>query len=234
MAVLPLFSSAQNIQLHYDLGKQEDGFKRDFFVGTFEFFRPDTLGYTFFFTDFEFNAPGNPRGASLGYFELSREFIFPWLQNIHVLRNLGAHLEYNDGQTIYSVNDSTIAGLNLGNSWLAGAEYSFRFNNLSLNAMILYKYIHGSSSPDFQCTLVWYYALFSNKVNLSGYIDVWSQDDFSGNPENKILVYYSEPQIWFHVSEHFSLGSECKVSKNFITGSKRVEAFPTLGIKWEF
>jgi len=234
LAILPAAISAQNIQLHYDFGKQEDGLKRHFFVSTFELFHPDTCGYTFLFTDFEFNAPGNPRGASLGYFELSREFTFPWLRHHAILRNLGIHLEYNDGQTIYALNDSTIAGLNLGNSWLAGPEYSFHVNKLSINTMILYKYLNGSGVPDFQWTLVWYYSLFKNKVNLIGYLDIWSQDNFFGNPQNKILVFYSEPQVWYNVSGHLALGSECKISKNFIVGSKRVELFPTLGVKWEF
>ncbi len=234
VALLPVIISAQNIQLHYDFGKQEDGFKRHFFVGTFEFFRPDTLGYTFLFTDFEFNSPDKPRGASLGYFEIARTFTIPWWQNHPTLKNLLLHIEYNDGSVIYPADDSTTLGTNLYNSWLGGLEYGLVLGDFSLNAMVLYKYIRGSSAPDAQFTLVWYYPLFRNKVSLTGYIDIWSQDNPEVNRNNKLAVFYAEPQIWYNPVEHMSIGSEIKISKNFIEGSKRVEVFPTLGIKWKF
>jgi hypothetical protein len=225
---------AQNIQLHYDFGRQEDGIKRNYFVSTFELFKPDTIGYTFLFTDFEFNSPDKPRGVSLGYFEISREFTFPGLHNYLFLRNLGAHIEYNDGSVIYAVNDSTLAGENLRNSWLAGVEYGRSFNKLTLNIMFLYKYIRGSSSPDFQWTIVWFYPVFDYRVTLAGYVDIWTQQDFTNPPEDKICVLYSEPQIWYNFNRHLSIGSEFKISKNFIIGSERIEVFPTMGVKWEF
>lgn len=229
---LPTFISAQNIQLHYDFGKQEDGLERHYLVGTFEFFRPDTLGYTFFFTDYEFNSPDNPRGASLGYFELARAFCIPWFRDKSILKNLLLHVEYNDGNAIFPIDDSTTWGINLYNSWLGGPEYAVSLGDLSLNAMFLYKYIRGSSAPDAQFTLVWYYPIWQNRFSLSGYIDIWSQD----NPENekKMAIVYAEPQLWFNPIKHLSVGSEWKISKNFIEGSRRLEVFPTLGVKWEF
>jgi hypothetical protein len=225
---------SQNVQLHYDLGRQEDGTKRNYFVSTFEIFKPDSLGYTFLFTDFEFNSPDKPRGTSLAYFEIARELYLPWFHNNKFADNLGIHLEYNDGNVIYPVNDSTVLGENLRNSWLGGLEYSFLAGDLSINAMALYKYIRGSEAPDFQWTIVWFYPLFGNKFSLSGYADLWTQADFINNPEKKIFIFYSEPQIWYNINRHLSIGSEFKISKNFIIGSKRVEVFPTLGVKWEF
>lgn len=227
--LLYLPASAQNVQLHYEFGQQEDGVKHNYFVSTFELFRPDSLGYTFLFTDFEFNSPGQPRGVSLGYFEIAREFRLPWFN-----RNLGIHLEYNDGAVIYPINDTAILGENLRNTWLGGIEYTLQLSDLSLNIMTLYKYTRGSETPDFQWTIVWFYPLFRNKISLSGYADVWTQDDFQRISDKKTVVLYSQPQIWYNFNKHFSLGSEFKISRNFIYGSKRVEFFPTLGIKWEF
>jgi hypothetical protein len=225
---------SQNVQLHYELGKQEDGTKRHYWVSTFELFKPDTLGYTFLFTDFEFNSPDSPRGVSLGYFEISREFYLPWFNKNKLSDNLGLHIEYNDGSIIYPVDDSVVYGENLRNSWLGGFEYSFSLGKLSLNMMALYKYIRGSEAPDFQWTLVWYYPLFNNKITLSGFADLWTQKDFSKLSGKKLFVFYSEPQLWYNFNSHLSIGSEFKISKNFIFGSKRVEVFPTLGAKWEF
>lgn len=95
------FIIAQNVQLHYDFGKPENEETRNFLVSTIEMFRPDTLGYTFFFIDFEYNSSNNPKGASLGYWEISRELYFPWLKNNKTFSELGMHIEYNDGLNIY-------------------------------------------------------------------------------------------------------------------------------------
>ncbi|MBN1950151.1 MAG: DUF5020 family protein [Bacteroidales bacterium] len=238
LAVLSLSASAQNIQLHYDFGKQEDGSKHNFPVSTFELFKPDSLGYTFLFADFEFNSTDRPRGASLGYFEIARTFYIPWFSETRGLKNLMLHVEYNDGLVIYpddgDVLPLAIWGANLRSSWLGGLEYGAMLGNLSLNAMLLYKNTRGSSAPDAQFTLVWFYPLFNYRVSLAGYVDIWSQDDFFSNTDNKILALYAEPQIWFNFNEHLSLGSEFKVSKNFVFASERVEVFPTLGVKYEF
>ena len=235
-ALIPLsfIITAQNIQLHYDVGRQEDGTKRNFFVSTFELFRPDTLGYTFLFTDFEFNSPDNPRGVSLGYFEISRTFSLGRISKSRLFDNLMIHAEYNDGNVIYPISDSVIAGENLRSCWLGGPEYGLSLGDLTLNAMFLYKYIRGSAAPDFQFTLVWFYPLFNQRIIFTGYIDIWTQDDFFNNPDNKITVLYSEPQLWYNLTGHLYVGSECKISKNFVFGSRRPEFFPTLGIKWEF
>ena len=206
-ALLPVIISAQNIQLHYDFGQPENGPKRNFFVSTFELFRPDTLGYTFLFTDFEFDSPDKPRGTSLGYFEISRSFNILTPNKSNPFNHLMLRLEYNDGSAIFATDDSTILGANLYSSWLGGIEYSLVSGNLSLNFMAQYKYIRGSSAPDMQFTIVWYYQLFRNRLTLTGYIDIWSQDDFFHDRKNKIPVYYSEPQFWWNINNHLSVGN---------------------------
>jgi hypothetical protein len=158
----------------------------------------------------------------------------PWFRNNKSLRELGLHIEYNDGSLIWEVNDSVILGDNINSSWLTGFEYPFKIGNFTLNTQVLCKYIRGSAAPDFQVTIVWYHLILKERITLAGYFDLWSQDDFFGNPENKMLVLYSEPQIWFNIGSHFSVGSEFKVSYNFVPFSKRLEVFPTLGVKWEF
>jgi len=218
---------SQNIQLHYDFGKQSDGLKRQFLVGTFEIFKPDSSGYTFFFTDMEFNSEDRPRGASLAYFEISRTFTFPFFKNHNILKNLMLHAEYNDGLAIFPL-DTLITGTNLAAAWLGGIEYGIVKGGLSLNAMLMYKYTRISKAPDAQFTLSWYYPLMEGKITLTGYFDLWSQDNGEGK---KIPVFYSEPQVWFYMTKKLAVGSEFKISKNFIPGSSRIEVFPTLGLR---
>ena len=232
---LPLFLAAQNIQLHYDFGKPENADARNFFVGTFEFYKPDTLGYTFMFADFEFDSPDSPRGVSLGYFEISRNFYMPWFRGNDHLRELGLHIEYNDGSLLYTLpDDDQTYGANINSAWLAGLEYPVKLGGFTLNTMLMYKYTRGSEAPDFQLTFAWFHMLFSGRVTLSGFFDIWSQDIITDDVVEKKAVIYSEPQIWYNLNKHLSLGSEFKISNNFVPFSNRPEIFPTIGVKWEF
>lgn len=235
LLLLPALVSAQNIQLHYDLGKPENADSRNFFVGTFEFFRPDTLGYTFLFTDFEFNAPYSPSGVSLGYFEISREFYMPWFKNSKSLRELGLHIEYNDGNFLYQIpGDSMVYGDNINRAWLAGFGYPLKLGGFTLNTMVLYKHIRGSDAPDVQLTLAWFHMFWNNRITFTGFLDVWSQDELLDNSGNKIAVLYAEPQLWFNLTDRIALGGEFKLSKNFVPFSERLEIFPTVGARYQF
>jgi len=228
--LLPLFITAQNFQLHYDFGKPENAKARDYFVSTFEFFRPDTLGYTFLFVDFEYNAKSPSKGVSSGYFEISRKFYMPWFRHSKAFRQLGFHIEYDGGSAI-TTNDTVTYGFNLAKSWLTGFGYPVRIGKFTLNSMFLYKYSPDASSPDFQITFAWCQMLFRNRVTLSGFFDFWTADNKS---KGKKIIVYGEPQIWYNTRQKLSIGSEFKISKNFFPGSKRVEVFPTIGVKYTF
>jgi hypothetical protein len=223
--------SAQDVQLHYDFGKPENGDARNYFVSTFEIFKPDSLGYTFLFADFEFDAQNPSHGVSSGYFEISREFFMPWFRHNNYLKELGFHIEYDGGSAIQTLDSATTIGFNLGKSWLTGFGYPVKIGNFTLNTIILYKYSPGTEAHDAQLTLTWCQMLFKNRVTLSGFADFWTIDNEN---DNKELVLYAEPQIWFNAYRNFSIGSEFKISKNFFPGSNRVEVFPTLGVMYTF
>ena len=63
---------AQNVQLHYDLGRSlyNDLSERQSVTTTIELFKPDRWGSTYFFTDLDYESDG-VMGA---YWEISREF----------------------------------------------------------------------------------------------------------------------------------------------------------------
>ena len=49
----------------------------------------------------------------------------------------------------------------------------------------------------------------------------------------------TEPQLWYNVNKHLSLGGEVEISSNFIynvdpTSSRTFFVNPTLGVKWNF
>ena len=46
-------------------------------------------------------------------------------------------------------------------------------------------------------------------------------------------MFIAEPQVWYNVNKHLSLGSEIEISNNF-AGHKGFNVAPTLAVKWNF
>ena len=79
---------AQNIQLHYDLGRAlyKSLDERPWVTTTVEMFKADKWGSTYFFVDMDYT----DKGVASAYWEISRELKF-WKAPI------SAHVEYNGG-----------------------------------------------------------------------------------------------------------------------------------------
>ncbi len=215
MVVLGSLVFSQNLQLHYDFGKaRDDGdeITRNYFTSTLEFFKPDKLGSTFWFVDVDFNKGDG--GASLAYFELARKF------TVHK-SGLGLQVEYNDGTPEY-----------ITQAWLGGVCYPIKIGKFTLNTSLLYRANRGQESPDGQVTFCWYQPVFKNKIIITGFLDIWTQDKFMQS--GKDIVILTEPQFWYVLSEHFNLGSEIEISRNFFTFDSDFEVMPTLAVKWTF
>lgn len=213
---------AQNLQLHYDFGKD-----RKYTTSTFEFFKADKYGSTFLFVDMDYNA-GDVKGVSSAYWEIARSLCF-WKGP------MAAHIEYNGGFLQWK-QDSIGGAVQIDDAWLAGAEYVYNDENFTkgITFQLLYKYIRAKHNASFQLTGVWYLNFLKNKMTFSGFADFWREDNvFSENnliSETK-YVFMTEPQIWYNITKHFSLGSELELSNNF-AGVKGFQANPTIGIKW--
>jgi len=141
-------TKAQNIQLHYDIG-------RECATTTVEMFRPDGGGSTFFFIDMDYSP--KVTGA---YWEISRELCF-WQDS--KVNWLSAHIEYNGGL-------NTAAGA-FNNCWLAGATYSGHSDDYSKTWSLTAAYklipstvgLNGSKQPhNFQITGVWNLDFFNH------------------------------------------------------------------------
>lgn len=222
LALVPVCARGQNIQLHYDLG-------RNSVTSTVEMFRADKGGSTFFFVDFDYNP--KVTGA---YFEISRELCF-WQDTD--LRWLSAHLEYNGGL-------NTEAG-SFNNAWLGGLTYSGHSEDWSktwsLSAM--YKAIPGTSDAlgrcqmhNFQITGVWNLDFFNHWLSFNGFFDFWREMRPWQGTE---FIFMTEPQLWVNLRNikgwedvNLSLGTEVELSANFV--GKGFHAMPTLAAKWTF
>lgn len=217
---------AQNIQLHYDLGRvcypkemNTDPYIRPVITTTVEKFHPDAWGSTFFFVDMDYTKAGI-LGA---YWEIARELKL-WEGPF------SAHLEYNGG---------LVKGFSFNNAYLLGATYTYNVadfsKGFSLSAM--YKYIQKYASPNnFQLTGTWYWNFCDNLYTFNGFADYWREE----NPHGK-MIFISEPQFWLNLNKvkgvdeklNLSVGTEVELSHNF-AGRKGFYAIPTLALKWTF
>ncbi|HEX3010309.1 MAG TPA: DUF5020 family protein [Bacteroidales bacterium] len=220
LLLLPMVLKAQNIQLHYDMGKD-----RGYFTSTVEMFKPDNWGNTFFFIDMDYNV-GDVEGVSLAYFEIAR------------CLKLGKspfslHAEFNGGFGRYNIAGQDF-GYPINNAWLGGLDYSWNNADFSkgFSLKALYKTIRHKNDASFQITGVWHANFLKNKITFSGFADFWKEDNVI-NGEKKDFVFLSEPQLWFNATKNLSVGSEVELSSNF-AGMDGFNVMPTVAAKWTF
>ena len=224
MAVAALGANAQNVQLHYDFGRniypnQEDG--RQKVTMTLEQFKADKWGSWYYFVDVDFTN----KFVESAYTEISREF------NIGK-QGFAAHVEYNGGLN---------RNMSYQQAGLIGAAYNGHSADFSKtwSVQLMYKrffksYEYTRAYNSVQLTGVWGLNFANKKCTFSGFIDFWRGENANGNGQ---LVILSEPQFWYNATDHFSIGTEVEVSNNFIFNGYDDKTFfinPTLAVKWNF
>ncbi|MCW0481530.1 DUF5020 family protein [Gaoshiqia sediminis] len=215
-AVLSLGAFAQNVQTHYDLGKD-----RSYLTTTVEMFRPDKMGSTFFFIDMDYGV-GDVEGVSLAYWEIARAFKLG-------KSPLAAHIEYNGGFGQWKAGAAGGA-YQINDAWLGGLEYSWNAEDFSrgFTLQAMYKNIRGVENASFQLTGVWYVNFLKGKMSFTGFADFWKEETAYGD-----FIFLSEPQLWYNICDHFSVGGEVEISNNF-GGMEGFNVMPTLAAKWTF
>jgi len=220
--LLPMLLVAQNLQIHYDFGKD-----RHYITSTLEMFKPDKWGNTYYFVDFNYDySPQNH--PSLAYMEIARCLKF-WDGP------LGAHVEYNGGLGGYSTTTNVTGGsYAINNAWLVGFDYALHNADFTktLTFQAMFKHIVGKQESA-QFTTVWGLQLMKKKITLSGFADLWAEKNTFSNDGKTNPVFISEPQFWYNFTEHFSIGSETEYAVN-MAGIKGLTICPTLAVKWNF
>ena len=227
-----LSAKAQNVQLHYDFGRNaykslnsdNKADARPALTSTVEMFRPDKGGSTFFFVDLDYN-----KGVQGAYWEIARELNF-W-QNSKV-NWLSAHIEYNGGL-------NRVAG-SYDDAFLFGATYSGHSKDFSKTWSITasYKLIpHNTKSMhNFQITGVWGVTFLKGYMSFIGFVDFWREHRAWQGTD---FILLTEPQLWFNLNAvkgcdkvNLSVGTELELSNNFV--AKGFYAIPTVAVKWTF
>ena len=222
LIIVPTRASAQNVQLHYDFG-------RNAATTTVEMFRPDAGGSTFFFVDMDYS----PK-VSGAYWEIAREFNF-WQDS--KVNWLSVHVEYNGGL-------NTVAG-SFNNSILAGLTYSGHSKDWSKTWSVTASYkvipgtiaLNGEKQPhNFQITGVWNLDFFDHWLSFNGFADFWRE----ARPwQGTKFIFITEPQLWVNLNKiegwekiNLSVGTEIEMSCNFV--QKGFKVMPTAALKWTF
>jgi hypothetical protein len=220
------YVSAQNIQLHFDPrhALHSNTFERNYFTATFEMFKADKWGSTFGFIDMDFNqSKGN---IGMAYLEIARD------QNLGSFP-LRAHLEFNGG-----VGNNNTSGFSIDNAYLVGPSYATTIGKVNLGTYLVYKYnAFERASNDIQWTVTWGTNLFNDKVTVSGFLDIWTEnkDKTKAKTTNsKKVILLTEPQFWYNVNQNLSLGTEIEISNNFVAWSNKALVNPTIAAKWNF
>ena len=197
MAVAVLSVNAQNIQLHYDFGRNiyaDEQPDRQKVTITLEQFKADDLGQWYYFVDLDLSR----KFFRSVYTEISREFKFGKQSPI------SAHVEYDGG--MYHVTGSyQHAGL-LGVAYNGhNADFSKTWSVQLLYKRFFKSYDGTSAYNSAQLTGVWRLNVAHNKCTFSGFIDFWRGEKADGHGQ---LVILSEPQFWYNITSHFIVGSE--------------------------
>lgn len=231
------YASAQNVQVHYDLGHSlyDDLDKRADMTTTVEMFRADKWGSTFFFVDLDYQKDG----VAGTYWEISREF------NVTKNKQWAAHVEYNGG---VGSDEKTWQATRYQHAVLAGPAWNWHSADFkrTFSVQLLYKYYFKSRHYDqhaynsVQLTEVWGTTFANGLCTFSGYCDLWYDPNVDGK-----WVLQSEPQFWFNLNTlkgwdkiNLSLGTEVEISNNFIYNDRgqhnKFYAIPTVAAKWTF
>jgi hypothetical protein len=221
LTLYAFFSTAQNVQLHYDLGKY-----RGYLTSTVEMFKPDKHGSTFFFIDMDYNSVPDKKGVTLAYWEIARALKF-WESP------LAFHTEYNGGFGQWK-DDSGEGAFQIESAFLNGLEYTLETKDFSrgITVQVLHKYIQGKHNFSFQLTGVWYLNLAADKFSFTGFADFW-RETFQYRDGNTKFCFIAEPQFWYNVNKNFAVGNETEINYN-CGGLKGFHVFPTIGAKYTF
>ena len=223
---------AQNIQLHYDFGRniyphEEDG--RPKVTVTVEQFKADQWGSWFYFVDIDMSRKFT-EGA---YTEISREF------NLGKHSPFAAHIEYNGGLNRFGSFQQAAL---IGPAWNGhSADFSKTYSVQLMYKQFFKSYDTTHAYASVQLTGVWGITFANKACTFSGYIDFLRGEDANNHGQ---LVIQSEPQFWYNLysikgleNTKLSIGTEVEIGHNFIFNTyNNRDTFinPTLALKWTF
>ena len=229
LASWPMFLSAQDVQLHYDLGRNiysDNEPDRAKVTLTVENFSADKWGSWYYFVDVDFSR----KFTESAYTEISREM------NIGQ-KGFAAHVEYNGG---LNKGGSFQQSALIGGAWNGhNADFSTTYSVQLMYKRYFKSYFYTSAYNSLQLTGVWSTSFCDKALTFSGFVDLWRGEKANHHGQ---LVFLTEPQLWYNLNTvvddlNLSIGTEWEISNNFVYNTVDDQSFffnPTLAVKWSF
>lgn len=225
MAVAAIAAQAQDVQLHYDLGRNlyaDEEAGRQKVTMTVEQFKADQWGSWYYFVDVDFSR----KFTEAAYTEISREF------KLGKQSPFAAHVEYDGGLNRFGSFQQAAL---IGPAWNGhNADYSTTYSVQLMYKRYFKSYNYTSAYHSAQLTGVWSTTFANKKCTFAGFIDFWRGEKANGHGQ---LVVLTEPQLWYNATEHLSIGTEWEISDNFVFNTYNDKTFfvnPTVALKWNF
>lgn len=184
---ITLEMNAQNIQVLYGYGNN----KPVNFITT-EVFKPLDHGPLYYFTDFKIDGDG--------YFESYTEISKYWHIN---KKGLSLTAQYNAG--IGSDGDVAIRIVPV---YLMGLSKCVKINDFTLSMDVLYRIDKFTNADGVQ--IIFQFSRYWNRLEISGYCDLWNSGIYDINKTATVAIF--EPQVFYRVSQRFSVGAEGRLS----------------------
>lgn len=231
-------AEAQNIQLHYDLGRYvhpDAQAHRPVMTATLEQQSLDRWGDTFYFVDMTWL----DQGAVSANWKFMRNLRF-WSGP------LSWHVRYDGGLRFIDTKSSSPAtasrAISMRDAFMTGGTYTYlsKDRRLMLSFSALYKHIKGHHKPhNIEFCPVWKYSSASGLFSATGFLSLWSEEDNRPGWATDLKLM-TQPQFWLNLNKvkgiakdfNLSVGTEVRISKN-IDAPQWICA-PTLALKWSF
>lgn len=234
---LPALAFTQDIQLHYDLRHSFDPAHnaKNFPTIYFQYFKSQDSGHAFikpgsFLFKMQADLLGEKSNIGKVYMQASQTLRF-WRPQVFL------HLSYSGGLGITEPEKQY--SYYIINTFSVGAAYNFQWKGAWLSSVLDYKYIpYKKPTADFLYTLYWWKGLFNYKVEFAGDFSVWMEnrnhgDDYTKNLSGKRFSFFAEPQVWYNISQKFSVGSKTNMFYHVNTTDNVFQAYPTLAAKYK-
>jgi hypothetical protein len=206
----------KDLQLHYEAGSFKRGdqtVKRDFFKTKLQILSKDSIGITYLTAEIDYNSTS--KGMSFGQFSLLRSFKFPFIKYVQPM-----------------IGHSAILGRN--NYFFAGILVPAKVGSVTLLPMFLYSYNKDAKGPDARI-MVGVSTRVLKRVSIFGFASTWTYDNnVSGEVKGKKVAWQLAPQIWFHATRAFAIGTKLDVSRNLYSVDGTTDFLPTAGVRWVF
>jgi hypothetical protein len=232
LLLMAISAFGQDLQLHYDFRHSVDPRLNatNFPMISFQYFKQiDTNATGAFLLKVQSFLSGDKNNIGQTFIQISQNLRF-WKPKVYLAFN------YSGGLGIAP----PAYGYYLTNSFGLGMAYPFQWKGAWLSASLLYRYnAFHKPSHDPQFTFYVGKFFFKYKVFVEGSVVAWTENkdqgvDYTKGWQGKKLAFFGDPQIWFRIKKGFFVGSRISLYYHLLTEDNQVQAYPTVGTKYQF